>query len=181
MYRETYLNQPSLGGLLKTILAFTVIAVYAVISINTNDLLWFWPRFESQPASMVVHCYGQDVEITPASQHFSPLVKIVNATLSGEKRWDPLSLSQATYDEYLTDPSMLTLEVYYPETVRIHTQTTYFSNVDILVIPLDARHSDYNTIFGRTQAGDSAAGSLHVASIEQLNVYLYAQGLCQPK
>lgn len=179
MYHENDIHQPSLGGLFKTILAFTFIAVYAVMSVNTGDLLWFWPKFESQPSSLLVHCYGEDVAITPASQHFAPLVEILNASLSGEKRWDPLSMSQATYDEYRTSPVMLTIEVYYPEPVRVHTQTAYFSNVDILVIPLDARHSNYNTIFGRSLAGDAAAGSLHVASIEALRVYLFSQGLCQ--
>jgi hypothetical protein len=180
MSPEHEAHQPSIGGLILTILLFVLITVYGVISLNTRDLLWFWPKFENQPTSILVHCYGEDVEITTASQNFDPLTDLINRTLSGEKRWDPLSLSQATYEEYRTSPSVLTMEVNFSESVRIHTQTAYFSNVDILVIPLDARHSTYNTLFGRTQAGDQAAGSLHVDSLDELRAYLYTHAICHP-
>jgi hypothetical protein len=180
MYPESNVRQPSVWGLIRTVLVFIVITVYAVITLNTRDLLWFWPKFENQPDRILVHCYGEDVEITTASQNFDPMTDIINRTLSGEKRWDPLSLSQATYDEYRTNPGMLTLEVYFPDAVRIHTQTAFFSNVDILVIPLDARHSTYNTLFGRTQDGNQAAGSLHVDSLDDLRAYLYTHGICHP-
>lgn len=180
MYSNNDARQPSILRLLLTIVVFVVITFYAVISLNTRDLLWFWPKFENQPTRILVHCYGEDVEITTASQNFDPLTDIINRTLSGEKRWDPLSLSQVTYDEYRTSTRMLTMEVYYPDAVRFHTQTAYFSNVDILVIPLDARHSTYNTLFGRTQEGDHAAGSLHVDSLDDLRAYLYTHGICHP-
>jgi hypothetical protein len=180
MSPENDARQPSVWGMLRTTLLFIIITVYAVISLNTRDLLWFWPKFENQPTSILVHCYGEDVEITTASQNFAPLTEVINRTLSGEKRWDPLSLSQVTYDEYRTSPSVLTMEVFFPESVRVHTQTTYFSNVDILVIPLDARHSTYNTLFGRTEDGKTAAGSLHVDSLDELCAYLYTHAICYP-
>ena len=180
MSSKNEVRQPSIWGLLWTILLFVLITVYGVISLNTRDLLWFWPKFENQPTSILVHCYGEDVEITTASQNFDPLTDVINRTLSGEKRWDPLSLSEATYEEYRTSPGVLTMEVNFPEAVRIHTQTTFFSNVDTLVIPLDARHSTYNTLFGRTQAGDQAAGSLHVDSLDELRAYLYTHAICHP-
>ena len=180
MSPENDVRQPSVWGLLGTIVLFVFITVYGVISLNTRDLLWFWPKFENQPTSILVHCYGEDVEITTASQNFDPLTDVINRTLSGEKRWDPLSLSDATYEEYRSSPGVLTMEVNFPEAVRIHTQTAYFSNVDTLVIPLDARHSTYNTLFGRTQAGDQAAGSLHVDSLDELRAYLYTHAICHP-
>ena len=180
MSPEHEARQPSILGLILTILLFVLITVYGVISLNTRDLLWFWPKFENQPTSILVHCYGEDVEITDASQNFEPMTDMLNRTLSGEKRWDPLSLSDATYAEYRTSPGVLTMEVFVPESVRVHTQTAYFSNVDILVIPLDARHSTYNTLFGRTQEGDQAAGSLHVDSLDELRAYLYTHAICHP-
>lgn len=180
MSPEHEARQPSILGLISTIVLFVLITVYGVISLNTRDLLWFWPKFENQPTRILVHCYGEDVEITDASQNFEPMTDMVNRTLSGEKRWDPLSLSDATYAEYQTSPGVLTMEVFFPESVRVHTQTAYFSNVDILVIPLDARHSTYNTLFGRTQAGDQAAGSLHVDSLDELRAYLYTHAICHP-
>ena len=180
MYTESKVRQPSVWGIIGTTLVFIIVTFYAVISLNTRDLLWFWPKFENQPDRILVHCYGEDVEITAASQNFDPMSDVINDTLSGEKRWDPLSLSEATYDEYRTSPRMMTLEVYFPEPVRIHTQTAFFSNVDILVIPLDARHSAHNTLFGRTQAGDQTAGSLHVDSLDDLRAYLYTHAICHP-
>jgi hypothetical protein len=42
------------------------------------------------------------------------------------------------------------------------TQTAYFSNVTSW-LSAGRRHSNYNTIFGRSLTGDTAAGSLHVA------------------
>jgi hypothetical protein len=180
MYPEKEVRQPSILGLLSTILVFMVVIVYAVVAFSTRDVLWFWPKFENQPTSIVVHCYGQDVEITSASQDLDPLAKLINRALSGEKRWDLLSLSEVTYEEYRTSPRMLSMEVYYPESVRVHTDTAFFSNVDVLVIPLDARHSNYNTLFGRTQAGEQTAGSLHVESLDDLRVYLLSHGICHP-
>ena len=173
-------RQPSVWGLIRTIVIFTVVTFYAVIAFNTRDALWFWPKFENQPSRILVHCYGEDVEVTTASQNFDRMTDIINRTLSGDKRWDPLSLSEATYDEYRTSLNSMTVEVYYPDPVRVHSQTAFFSNVDILVIPLDARHSNYNTLFGRTEDGNQAGGSLHVDSLDELRAYLYTHGICYP-
>jgi hypothetical protein len=50
--------------------------------------------------------------------------------------------------------------------------------VDTLIIPLEGRHAQYNTVFGRIN-GNSTAGSFHVQSIAQLTEYLAAQGICK--
>ena len=97
MSPESDVRQPSIWGLIRTTLLFIIITVYAVISLNTRDLLWFWPKFENQPTSILVHCYGEDVEITTTSGNFDPLTDVINHTLSGEKRWDLLCLSYATF------------------------------------------------------------------------------------
>lgn len=178
---ETYENKPSVAGPLIIGAVITVILAYATISMNTGDLLWFWPRNDNLPTAIVVHCYSEDVVIDPESAHYTEITTIVNAALSGQKRWDPLSLSETTYEEYLTHPKMMTLEVTYPRPVRIHTNTAFYSNVDILLIPLDARHSSKDVVFGRTEDGYPAAGSLFIDSTASVKEYLNTQGICVSK
>lgn len=179
MYPENYKNQPSLLKLLIISAVIIVILAYAVIAMNTGDLMWFSSRNDNQPSAIVVHCYSEDVKLDPNSSHYAEINTIVNDALSGQKRWDPLSLSELTYEEYMMHPNMMTLEVTYPKPVRIHTNTAFFSNVDTLLIPLDARHSTKHVVFGRTQAGHPAAGSLFVESTDLVKEYLSLQGICE--
>ncbi len=178
MYQETYKSKPSVAGLLIIAAVITVVLAYAAISMNTGDFLWFWPRNDNLPNTIVIHCYSEDVVVDPASAHFTEITTMVNDVMSGQKRWDPLSLSDVTYDEYLSHPKMMTLEVSYPRPVRIHTNTAFFSNVDMLLIPLDARHASKNVVFGRTEAGHPAAGSLFINSTDTVKDYLNIQGIC---
>ena len=162
MYQETYKSKPSVAGLLAIVAVIIVVLAYAAISLNTGDLLWFWPRNDNLPQAIVIDCYSEDVVVNPTSTDFVEITTRVNDVMSGQKRWDPLSLSDITYNEYLSHPKMMTLEVSYPKPVRIHSNTAFFSNVDILLFPLDARHSSKDVVFGRTEAGHPAAGSLFI-------------------
>lgn len=178
MNEQTYKNKPSVAGPLIIGIVITMVMAYATISMNTGDLLWFWPRNDNLPTAIVVHCYSEDVMIDPESAHYTEITTMVNDALSGQKRWDPLSLSEVTYQEYLTHSKMMTLEVTYPRPVRIHTNTAFYSNVDMLLIPLDARHSSKNVVFGRTEAGHPAAGSLFIDSTAPVKEYLNTQSIC---
>jgi hypothetical protein len=179
IYSEKHKNPPSLLSIVWIGLVSIVIIAYSVISLNTGDWLWFWPKFDSRPNQITLHCYGKDVVIDPYSKGFSDITRLVNESLSGEKRWDPLSLSEVTYHEYQTHPKMMTLELHYPEEVRIHTNTIYFSKVSTLIIPLDGRHAKVGAIFGRSQNGDPAAGSLIVGNTPVIAKQLNAAGLCE--
>lgn len=179
MYSETYKTKPSVAGLLVIAPIIVIALVYAATAMNTGDLLWFWPRNENQPSGIVIHCYSEDVIVDPASNHYTAITTLVNNALSGQRRWDPLSLSDITYEEYLSHPKMMTLEVSYPRPVRIHTNTAFFSNVEILLIPLDARHAAKNAVFGRTELGYPAAGSLIIESTAVVKDYLDTQGICE--
>jgi hypothetical protein len=178
MNEQTYKSKPSVVGPLIIGVVITLVLAYATISMNTGDLLWFWPRNDNLPTAIVVHCYSEDVMIEPESAHYTEITTIVNDALSGQKRWDPLSLSEVTYQEYLTHPKMMTLEVTFPRPVRIHTNTAFYSNVDMLLIPLDARHSSKDVVFGRTEAGHPAAGSLFIDSTAAVKEYLNTQEIC---
>ena len=170
-------QNPSLLNLFLTAAVIIVVLGYGIMALNTGDLLWFSSRFNAQPTGIVVHCYGQDLILEPGSGHFQAITTMVNETLSGPKRWDPLTMSDETYQDYLTSPDMVTVELTYPNPVRIHSMYKYFSNVDTLVIPLEGRHAQTNAVFGRNR-GMTTAGSLHVDSWEPLLAYLQGQGLC---
>ena len=178
MYQETYKSQPSIVGLFGIAAVIVLVIGYGATALNTGDMLWFWPRNDNQPNSIVVHCYSEDIVVAPSSPHYAQITALVNDAMSGQKRWDPLSLSDVTYQEYISHPNMMTLEVSYPKPVRIHTNTAFFSNVDMLIFPLDARHSSKQVVFGRTQAGHPAAGSLFIDSTEGVKDYLSDNSIC---
>jgi hypothetical protein len=179
IYSEKHKNPPSILSVAWIVILFVVVTAYGAIALNTGDWLWFYPRFNNRPSQIVLHCYGEDLVVDPFTQGFSDITRLVNDSLSGTKRWDPLSLSEATYQDYQTHPGMMTLELHYPQAVRIHSSTIYFSNVDTLIIPLDGRHASLGAIFGRTKAGDPAAGSLIVENTPQIARHLDAAGLCE--
>ena len=105
------------------------------------------------------------------------MVDLVNNSLTGRKRWDSLSLSNVTYQDYQSHPQMMVVEFTYPEPVRVHSRYKFFSNVDRLIIPLVGRHSQTNAIFGR-RAQYPAAGSFHVDDLSAIKDYLEKQELC---
>jgi hypothetical protein len=160
-----------------TVVAVLSIAVYSVISIATGDWLWFNQKFSETPNSIVVYCFGETIELEPGSYHFSALADIANEQMSGRKRWDSLSLSDETYQEYQVSPSTKVIEFYYPEPVRVHNTSKFFSSIDTLIIPLEGRHAQSNAVFGQND-GISSGGSLHIESTERFEQYLQNQKLC---
>ncbi len=177
MFNQQDYSPPSLLRLLGVIALVLLLSIYGLISLDTGDLLWFWPKFDTQPTGMLIHCYGQDIALQPDTVAFSRIAALVNQGLSGAKRWDPLSLSDATYQEYRTSPRMMTLELYYEPPMRIHSQYKFFSDIDTLVVPLDGRHARYKVVFGRTR-GITGPGSFSLATVPLIAGYLEQEGLC---
>jgi hypothetical protein len=151
--------------------------IYFIISLNTGDLLWISPVFNFQPQTITIHCFGEDVYLEHNSSEFEAMVDLVNNSLTGRKRWDSLSISNVTYQDYQSHPQMMVVEFTYPEPVRVHSRYKFFSNVDRLIIPLVGRHSQTNAIFGR-RAQYPAAGSFHVDDLSGIKDYLAKQELC---
>lgn len=170
-------SDPSIKNLVVIVVLVLAAAFYMMTSFGTGDWLWFNPNFSEIPQAIVVHCYGDDVEITPGSPYFNPLTTIVNENLSGKKRWDPLSMSESTYEDYQTHPKMKTIELLYGEPVRVHSNYKYFSSVTNLIIPLEGRHAETNAVFGKSFE-NPAPGSLHIESTNQITAYLDNQGIC---
>lgn len=170
-------NNPSLLQALLVMMVMVAVIYYGIVALSTGDMLWFRSDFSATPVKMIVYCYGEDQPVNPIDTDFEPLNKLVNAALSGDKRWDPLSMSDVTYEEYRTHPRMAALELRYSPAVRVHSNTKFFSSVDTLVIPLDGRHVEYNPVFGRN-LGEMIPGSFQLGSTASIKEYVSVQGLC---
>lgn len=173
-------KEPSLLGFLVIMVIIVAGLIYFFVSMGTGDWLWFSPSFSATPNAMVVYCYGKTVQIEPGSGHFRALSEIMTSSLTGQKRWDSLSMSAETYEEYRSSPDAAAIEFFFPEAVRVHSRFKFFSNVDDLIIPLEGRHAITNPVFGRN-AGITTAGSLHLESLDPFRKYLTDQQICPIK
>ena len=172
--------KPSSPSLLKAGISGVVIfglIIFAVIAMNTGDLLWFYPVFKEVPVGIIVHCYGTDVEVKPGKPAFELVNNAVNTSLTGSKRWDDTSMSDVTYQEYQASPTMMVIELRYDPPATIHSQYAFFKDVNWLIIPLDGRLAATNAVFART--GDfTNSGSYHVKSTAAIVTALQEQGIC---
>lgn len=173
-------SEPSIFRLIIIVILVIGVVVYALISFATGDFLWFSNTFRETPIAIVLHCYGETIDIDPGSFHFSKFKEIMNESMTGRKRWDQITMSEETYLDFQTDKKSIMVEFFYPEPVRVHSTYKYYSNVDNLIVPLQGRHSQTNAVFGRSN-GTPNGGSLHIESTDEFRTYLENMGLCPVK
>jgi hypothetical protein len=172
--------KPNSPSLLKAGISGVVIfglVVFAVIAMNTSDILWFWPIFNQTPVEITVNCYGENVQVQPGTSAFVSINEAVNSSLTGVKRWDQTSMSEATFQEYKTSSSVLVLELHYDPPVTVHSQYAFMKSVNWLIIPLIGRHADTNAVFG-IEGSYIDPGSYHIKSNALLINALQEQGVC---
>lgn len=172
--------KPSSPSLFKAAIAGVVIfgvILFAVISLNTGDLLWFWPVFKQTPVAITMNCYGTQIDVKPGQPAFQAITDVVNSSLTGSKRWDDLSLSDVTYQEYQTSADVMVLKLQYDPPATIHSPNAFFKSVNWLIFPLVGRHASGNTVFGM-EGGYFDPGSYHVNSTAPIVTALQAQGIC---
>ncbi len=171
-------SQPSILKLLTVGLALVLLVFYLIMSITTQDTLWFWPVFDAEPSVVVVYCYGSQVEIEAEDQGFQDLVAELRRGLFGLKHWTELSLSQATLEEYRDAGSdEVVLEYQFPAPVRIHSHYRLYSSIEALIVPLEGRHSTANSVFGLSR-GRPTAGSLRLRDMVDFRGILRENDLC---
>ncbi len=151
--------------------------IYGIIAINTGDLLWASPIYNYQPQTMVIHCFGEDIYLEAGTTDFVALTQLINHSLTGRKRWDSLSISDVTYEEYQTHPKMMVVELSYPQPIRVHSRYKFFSNVDRIIIPLVGRHAQSNAVFGRRLVYP-IPGSFHINDLNPVKDYMAENNLC---
>src|SRR4030065_1575620 len=104
---------PSLISFFVTTVLGLGIFAYIAFSIYAHDALWFWPNFDETPSGIFVRCYGEIVPVKAGSPEFTEVTRLVNVQLSGDKQWQDITISEQTYQDYLTDPKMVVLELNY--------------------------------------------------------------------
>lgn len=177
--KNSKIHSPSILSCGVVFVFGTALILYLSLAIYTSDLIWFWPVFAEQPSQIVLRCYGQDIEVQRQSVNFNDLTNILNEQLSGDKRWEELPLTDVTYQDYLDSQDMVVVRFFYPEPVRIHSHSIFYSKIDQLLVPLVGRHANTQVVFGLT--GDKATGgSLHVKTVQPLLEYIHRAGLCLP-
>lgn len=172
-------ERPSPSILQATVIGAVIfiVLVFVIIVMNTGDILWFWPLFDEMPYQIVVYCYGEDIILKPDNPSYEAVNTVVNESLSGTKRWDPLSMSEVTYADYHINSTMMVLELTYDPPVRMHSFYKFYKNIDTLVVPLDGRHASSNSVFGRLR-GHTLAGSMHIKTRTSMIITLDEQNLC---
>lgn len=170
-------SEPSILRLIIIVILAIGVVVYALISFATGDFLWFSNTFRETPNAIVLHCYGETIDIDPGSFHFSKFKEIMNESMTGRKRWDPTTMSEETYIDFQTNQKSIMVEFFYPEPVRVHSTYKFYSNVDNLIVPLKGHHSQTNAVFGRAN-GTPNGGSLHIESTDEFRTYLKNMELC---
>ena len=133
--------------------------------------------FNARPSSLVIYCYGNQVSLDGTSADAQELARLLNDQLSGDKRWDELTLTNDTYNDYVSDPAFLVLEYIYPEGQRVHSPSPFFTGFTSLILPVDARHADSNTVFSLIN-GKPAGGSYHVELILPIKNYIDQSNVC---
>jgi hypothetical protein len=167
----------SLLDFLLTIGLVIIVFIYLMLAAYSRDLVWFWPKFDELPVQVLVRCHGQERRLEGTSAEAQEIAWMLNEQISGDKRFDNLNLTTPTYEYYLTDPGVVTLELFYSEPVRIHLPNMYFSNITSLLLPLEGRYANTRIVFGLIN-GVPAGGSFHVNSTQKIVDYLAESGLC---
>lgn len=170
-------KQASLVGFLITIVLVVAGFIYLLKTMYSRDPLWFWPTFDSMPYQVEIQCHGHRILLDGTSDQAINIAILVNQQLSGRKPFDPLTLSDATYVYYQTEPEVVTLELIYDRPVRVHMPTMHFTNITSLFIPLQGRYADSSIIFGMIE-GHPAGGSIHIKTFQAVVDYLSESELC---
>ena len=159
------------------VVLFIAPTIYCIIAINTGDFLWASPLFSYQPQTISIHCFGEDVYLEQGTADYIAITELVNQSMSGRKRWDSISLSDATYQDYQSHPQMMVVELTYSEPIRVHSRYKFFSTVDRIILPIVGRHAQSNSVFGRNNEYP-LAGSFHVEDMAPVKDYLAENNLC---
>ena len=105
-----------------------------------RDALWFYARFDEQPAYIRIYHYGTVREIGPADSGFGPLVQAVNADIAQVDGYVESLQPRGTSLESYTQKGYA-IELVYRAPVQIHTRQ-FFPAAPRLLIAIDGSY-DY--------------------------------------
>lgn len=158
------------------ILVVVVVGFWWLINVfNTGNPLFFLPFQPTYvPSRIVVRDYGTAVTLRPGDDGFDTLTAALDETLSSftNTALVDIGLSEETMRRYAEEE--LVLELYYGENLEFNTSVR-MTNVNQLLIPIDATHADNNYVFIGAN-GAWRVGAMEVADMTSLKAAMRTLG-----
>ena len=137
--------RPNVSRMLIVLGLLVLAVVYLGILMSSQDPIWFVKGFADRPYMIVLYNQGERTEYTEGQPEFDVLADAVVESLDqGVARLSGLGLSEVSqreaYEKYLT------LEVFFPQAVKIHS---YFNTgrPTQMLFPITGRHSELKVVF----------------------------------
>jgi len=140
--RRTKILEP-----LIILILFIAAAFWVINTLNTGNPLWFLPfQPEYTPSRVIIHHYGESIELTEGMDGFLEIAAGLNDALSAFQNTSLVSIGLG--DESLRDyyESEFAVEVFYPRNIEFNLPIR-LRGVNVLLIPIDGRHSERNYVF----------------------------------
>jgi hypothetical protein len=150
--------------------------IYFLVSFHTQDPVWFWPIFDYQPSAIIVHCDGRTISLAADSPQFIPLTHLINQQISLERHLDGDMIGDMARQEFLRE-GYVSIELHYPQPVRIHSPHTYFAQVDSLLMVLSGKQSHWTYLYASYQ-NDPLPGSIRVTPNQAIAEFVVQHRLC---
>lgn len=132
-------NKPRVGEVTLITAAFIVVVVWIGGAYSNQDLLWFYGKFEEQPAYIRIYRYGATVDLRPGQPEFDALVAAVNTAVPQHAGYyEGLRPAGDTLDFYQTQG--YAIELVYDRPVLIHTRY-FFPAARRLMIAIDGSYN----------------------------------------
>ena len=154
----------------KPILAFVLfgaVSLWLLNTLTTGNPLWFFPIQPSYaPNRIVIHNFGEEIELRPGDLAFEKIAAGVDQSLSrfSNTALIDVGLGDSTLADYQT--KALVVEVYYPSNIRFNLPIR-MERVNQLLFPIVGRHQDTKYVFIGYN-GEWLVGALQVYSNQPL-------------
>ena len=155
--------------------------LYLVVSLNTQDFGWFLTKFSTPASGIIVNCYGERIELDPLTAAFQQIDMEAQTSMSSRKRWDQVTMSEVTEDNYRNGDTYVVVELQYDPPASFHSSKKFYKLFTRLYIPLDGTiQAQYHTVSGWL-SDRPRAGSWIFKSFDGLIDALENSGICTLK
>lgn len=154
---------------------FAVGAIWLINYFNTGNPLWFSSRQpEYRPTRIIIHNYGTDVVLQAGMPGYEEMTAALNLAFDDfvNAGLVDVGIGEDTLQRYYEQE--LVLEINYGQNIRFNTAAR-MTNVNQLLIPIDARHSDQGFVF-LGHNGFWLAGALQLGDREPILAVMREQG-----
>jgi hypothetical protein len=121
------------------LILFLIAAIWVGGAYSNGDPLWFYAKFDQQPAAIRIYHYGEVQELRPDDAGFADLVAAVNAQISQHAGYaESIHPHDSSLEHYQTKG--FAVELIYDRAVLVHTRY-FFPAAPRLMIALDGSYN----------------------------------------